>query len=122
MQPLAPQKPKSFIKFHGGSVSDLSLERNLHDSQCGISEGVGVQYLIGIPFYHDVEGFPNEFRCNSLPSIPFSNGEHGNIASHGPSPMRFQLRDNNADQIFILTQSLFFRSNTASNPRQNRLP
>ncbi len=33
MQSLAPQKPQSFVQLHGCSICDLSLERDLHDSQ-----------------------------------------------------------------------------------------
>lgn len=113
MQSLAPQKPQAFIQLHCGSIGDLSLECDLRDSQHQLASGLGLQYLIGVPFDHDVEGFSNQLRGNPLPSITLSNGEHGNIASHGSTSMRFQLGDNNADQTFILIQSLSFGSNTA---------
>ena len=117
MQSLAPQKAQSFIQLHGGGVSDLSLKRDLHERSLarGLADSPGRQYLICIPLYHDVESFSYQLSCDPLPSIAFSNSKHGDIASQGPPPMRFQLGDDNADQIIILIQSLSFGSNSASN-------
>lgn len=90
MKPLASEKPQSLVQLHGRSVCDLRLQR----------------YLLGLACDHGVDGHADKFGRDSVTSVLFFDGQHGDVSSQRALAVGFQLAYYHADEVVYFVQSL----------------
>lgn len=62
----------------------------------------GSAYLISVFGDHLLDGHLDQRSGNAVATVVLSRCQHGNIATHGPASVRFELANDDSDQVVII--------------------
>ena len=58
-------------------------------------------YLISVFGYHLLDGHLDQGSGDTVAAVVFARSQHGDVATHGPASVWFELADDHSDQFVI---------------------